>query len=90
MEGPGFLLLPEQEWPSLPFAENQVKNAVSSFMSINDIKVENNDDVNNPFKKFVAFVNCYSDFHRLIRSLCYIFRVIKSRSIKNIKEKYFF
>ena len=29
----------------------------------------------------------YSDFHRLIRSLCYVFRVIKSCLIKNVKER---
>ena len=57
MEGPGFLLLPEQEWPSLPFEENQVKNVVSLFMSTNDVKAENDNDVDNPLKKFVGFVD---------------------------------
>ena len=87
MEGPEFILLLEQEWPSLLFEENQVKNVVSLFMSTNEVKAENNNDVNNPLKKFVAFVDYYSDFHRLIRSLYYVFRVIKSCLIKNVNER---
>ena len=62
VEGPEFLLLPETEWPSLPIAGDQVKSTLSSFISVDDIKLEKNVDVNNPFEKFIAFVNYYSDF----------------------------
>ena len=41
----------------------------------------------NPFEKFVAFMNHYSDFHCLIRCLCFVFRAIKVCLIKNIKER---
>ena len=87
VEGPEFLLLPECEWPSLPAADDQVNKVVSSFLSADDIKTENEIYCSNPFEKFIAFVNHYSDFHRLIRSLCYIFRVVKAYLIKNDKEK---
>ena len=87
MEGPAYLLLPKTEWPSLPIASDQVKSVLSSFAAVNEIKVENIIDMDNPFEKYVAFVHHYSGFHCLIRSLCYIFRVIKACLIKNIKEK---
>ena len=42
VEGLEFLLLPETEWPSLPIAGDQVKSTLSSFISVDDIKLEKN------------------------------------------------
>ena len=85
-EGPEFWLLPDCERSSLPASDDQVNKVISSFLSTDEIKTENKNYCN-PFEKFVAFVNHFSDFHRLIRSLCYIFRVVKACFMKNDKEK---
>ena len=78
VEGPEFLLSLNCEWPSLPIIGDEVNKMISSLISIDDIKVEHEGNLNCPFEKFVAFVNYYSDFHCLVRSLCYIFRVVKA------------
>ena len=39
------------------------------------------------WRNSVEFADYYSDFYRLMRSLCYVFRVIKSCLIKNLKER---
>ena len=57
VEGPEFLLSLDCEWPSLPITGDEVNKTISSFISIDDIKVENEGSLNCPFKKFVAFVN---------------------------------
>ena len=56
-------------------------------MAGNDIKSENDNEENYLLKKFILFLDHYSDFHCLMRSLCYVFRVIKSCLIKNVKER---
>ena len=73
VEGPTYLLLPETDWPRMPIKGDQVKSSLALFITINEIKAESKIDLHNPFERFVAFVEHYSDFHCLIRSLCYIF-----------------
>ena len=77
IKGPAFLLLPENKWPVIPFEKDQVvgrRNEVKP--EIDNIKLD-------PSNKFLTLVNYYSDFQKLIRSLCYIFRVVKAGCIKN-------
>ena len=87
VEGPEFLLSLNCEWPSLPIIGDEVNKTKTSFISIDNIKVEHEGNLNCLFEKFVAFVNYYSDFHRLIHSLCYVFRVIKACLMKDNEEK---
>ena len=87
VKGPEFLLSLNCQWPSLPIIDDEVNKTISSFISIDDIKVKREGNLNCPFEKFVAFVNYYLDFHRLIRSLCYVFRIVKACLMKDNKEK---
>ena len=36
---------------------------------------------------YYSFIKYYSEFDRLIRALCYVFRTIKACAIENEKEK---
>ena len=87
VKGPEFLLPLNCEWPTLPILGDEVNKTISSFILIDDIKVECEGNLNYPFEKFVVFIISYSDFHRLIRSLCYVFRLVKDNLMEDNKEK---
>ena len=71
----------------MPVVGDKVNKTISSFILIDDIKVECEGNLNYPFEKFVVFIISYSDFHRLIRSLCYVFRLVKDNLMEDNKEK---
>ena len=56
-KGPEFLLLPEQEWPLIPFEKDQVVDVVSLFMLSSEVKSEIDNDKSDPLKKFILFVD---------------------------------
>ena len=80
-------MLPENEWPSIPFETNQVVDVVSSSIINSDIKPKVDTAKINPSEKFITLINYYSDFQHLIRLCCYTFRVIKACFIKNLKKR---
>ena len=86
-EGPTFLLAADYEFPMPPNATDEVRQAILSLAAISDIKNECKMCCLSPFEKFVSFIKHYSEFDRLIRALCYVFRAIRARLIKNDREK---
>ena len=86
-EGPIFLLATNFEFPTPPNVVNEVSETISALATISDIKNECKSCCLSPFEKFVAFINYYSEYDHLLRSLCYIFRVVKACWLKSKKEK---
>ena len=86
-EGPAFLLAINYEFPMPPNANDEVREAISSLVALSDIKNERKMCCLSPLKKFASFIEYYSEFNRLIRSLCYVFRVVRACVIKDKKER---
>ena len=78
-----FLLSSENNWPKMPFEKDQIVDATSLFVSKLEIKPEVVSKKLTPSDKFLTLINYYLGFHRLIRTICYIFRVVKACFIKN-------
>ena len=72
-EGSAFLLAVNYEFPMPPNATDEVREAISYLAAISDVKNERKMCCFSPFEKFASFINYYSEFNRLIRSLCYVF-----------------
>ena len=70
-----------------PNEKSESKEVISSLLALEEVKKEKNNNRLSPFVKFTSFIAYYSDFDRLIRSLCYVFRVIKARFVKEYKER---
>ena len=85
--GPEFLLAENYEFPVQPCLKDEIKESIVSLFSIDDVKIEGAVDCTSPYEKFVSFIHHYSDFDRLIRSMCYVFRVVKASLLKSKKER---
>ena len=86
-EGPAFLLATNYEFPMPPNSNDEEREAIAALAAISDVKNESKNCGLSPYDKFVSFIDYYSEFNRLIRSLCYVFRVVKACVIKSEKEK---
>ena len=86
-EGPTFLLADNYEFPTPPNANDEVREAISALAAISDVRNKYKSRCFSPSEKFTMFIDHYSEFNRLIRSLCYIFRVVKACVIKRKKRE---
>ena len=86
-KGTSFLLSPENNWPEMPFEKDQIDDVTSLFVSSSKIKPVVANNKLNPSEFFKNLINYYSDFHRLICSICYIFHVTKACFIKNRRKR---
>ena len=67
--------------------KSESKEVISSLLALDEVKIEKFENGLSPFVKFTSFIAYYSDFDRLIRSLCYVFRVVRASLIKEYKER---
>ena len=73
----------------MPFEKDQIVDVTSLFVSKLEIKPKVVSEKLTPSDKFLPLINYYSDFHRLIRVICYIFCVAKACFIKNRRNRIF-
>ena len=81
------MLAVDYKFPTPPSEKGELKEIISSMIALGEVKEEEKDNCFSPFEKFASFIEYYSEFHRLIRSLCYVFHVVKACCMKENKER---
>ena len=84
---PSFLLSLENNWPKMSLQKEQIIDVTLLFINKREVKSEATYKALTPSDKFLTLINYYSDFHRLIRAICYIFRVARVCLIKKKKKE---
>ena len=88
-KGPSFLLLSETNRPKMPLEKDKIIDVTPLFINKHEIKSKVTSKAHAPSEKFLILINYYSNFHRLIRAICYIFRATRACLIKKIKKAFF-
>ena len=79
--GPGFLILPESEWPVLKVGENFSENDIVLNTHVNDISIQNDANLSD-----VINIDKFSSFIKLLRVTALVRRFV-SNLVKKIKNK---
>ena len=82
--------LPEKDWPVLPTLSNKIVNVSTLFSVDTGVKNKIQSPHNYSGDRFLSLIAYFSDFDRMIRSFCYLFRVFKSWLIKDIAKRSLF
>ena len=73
----------DYKFPTPPCLDGELNETISFLAVFGDVKFEQKECCFSPSEKFTSFIEHYSEFNRLIQSLCYVFRVIKACAMKD-------